>query len=64
MRTERSSSRLGGVSTRHPPGADLPLDQVPPPDQAPPGSRPPCGQTHACKHITLPQTSFGAVIMT
>ena len=19
---------------------------------------PPCGQTHACKHITLPQTSF------
>ena len=21
-------------------------------------SSPPCGQTHACKHITLPQTSF------
>ena len=24
-------------------------------DQAPPS---PCGQTHTCKHITLPQTSF------
>ena len=23
-----------------------------------PGQIPPCGQTHACKHITLPQTSF------
>ena len=22
---------------------------------------PPCGQTHACKHITLPQTSFAHV---
>ena len=64
MRTARSSSRPG-VSTRHPP------EQVPtPPDQAPPhqapprtrhppgGGTPPCGQTHTCKHITLPQTSF------
>ena len=24
----------------------------------PPDHAPPCGQTHACKHITLPQTSF------
>ena len=45
--------------SRHPPGADFPPEQVPrtrhthPPDQAPP-----CGQTHVCKHITLPQTSF------
>ena len=40
--------------TRHPllgpcipPGPGTPLEQTPP-----------CGQTHACKHITLPQTSF------
>ena len=33
--------------TRHPPGPGTPRDQAPP-----------CGQTHACKHITLPQTSF------
>ena len=31
----------------------------PPPDNAPPGPcTAPCGQTQACKHITLPQTSF------
>ena len=34
---------VGGVSTRHPPGSRHPQ---------------PCGQTHACRHITLPQTSF------
>ena len=61
MRTTRSSS--GGVSTRHP------LEQAPPRTSPPPGAgtplgrdpqsrHPPCGQTHACKHITLPQTSF------
>ena len=33
--------------TRHPPGPGTPQDQAPP-----------CGQTYACKHITLPQTSF------
>ena len=46
-----------------PPRAGTPLvpdppDQTPP-DQAPPRTRPPPrGQTHTCKHITLPQTSF------
>ena len=30
-----------------------PRDQTAPGEQAPP-----CGQTHACKHIILPQTSF------
>ena len=127
MRTARSSSRPGGVSTRHP-RAGTPRDQAPPqadPPQLPPwvwtwtrssstspldvgldqiplnfpfgcgpgdpqpletcckacwdtacnacwdstpspwrpaarhaGIAPPCGQTHTCKHITLPQTSF------
>ena len=50
--------------SRHPP------EQASPWEQGPPGSRPPrsrhppeqaplpCGQTHTCKHITLPQTSF------
>ena len=29
------------------------------PRSSPPGpGTPPCGQTHTCKHITLPQTSF------
>ena len=46
MRTARSSSRREGVSTSPPPGPCTPLGQ------------PPRGQTHACKHITLPQTSF------
>ena len=36
-----------------PPGADTPPEQTPPG----PGTSP-CGQTHTCKHITLPQTSF------
>ena len=51
MRTARSSGRPGGVSTRHPPGADPPQDQAPPGpgppwDQAPPGTRnPPWEQT-------------------
>ena len=48
----RQSPRAGIPWTRHPtvPGT--------PPDQAPPDQAPPCGQTHDCKHITLPQTSF------
>ena len=59
--------------TRHPPGPDLhPRTRHPPGTGTRPGTRhpprnqaappepgtPPCGQTHACKHITLPQTSF------
>ena len=53
MRTARSSSRPGGVSIRHP------QDHAPPPGTGtPPDQAPPRGQTHACKHITLPQTSF------
>ena len=48
MRTARSSSRPGGVFTSPPtPGAGTPRSR-----------HHPCGQTHACKHITLPQTSF------
>ena len=50
-----SSSRPGGglhqappPPSRHPPEAAIPREQAPPN----------CGQTHACKHITLPQTSF------
>ena len=43
-----------------PPGT--PRDHAPPREQTPqhsPGTMHPyCGQTHACKHITLPQTSF------
>ena len=40
-------------------GPDSPQGPGTPPDQAPPRTRhPPRGQTHACKHITLPQTSF------
>ena len=65
MRTARSSSGPGGVSTRQ-----LPRDQTPPQDpqdQAPhpgpgtPQSRPPPWKeflTHASENITLPQTSF------
>ena len=52
--------------TRHPLGQAPPQDQTPPWDQAPLRDQmpplwdqaPPCGQTHTCKHITLPQTSF------
>ena len=60
-----ASVAVGGISTRHPPRTRHPPDQAPLPprtrhplgtrhplDQAPPG------QTHTCKHITLPQTSF------
>ena len=51
MRTARSSSRPGGVSTRDPPGAD-----PPPPG---PGTGPPVNRmTERCKNITLPQTLF------
>ena len=53
MRTARSSSHRGGGLHRVPPGAGTP------PDQAPPRTRTHTrGQTHGCKHITLPQTSF------
>ena len=59
MRTARSSSRRGGVSTRHPPWDHAPPGPCTPPEQAPrEQTSPSCGQTHACKHITLPQTSF------
>ena len=62
-----------GVSTRHPreqaplspkqapprAGTPRPREQATPWQQAPPPDQAPlCGQTHACKHITLPQTSF------
>ena len=59
MRTARSSSRPAP-----PPPEQAPLDQAPPlgagtpQTRRPPRADPPCGQTHACKHITLPQTSF------
>ena len=43
--------------SRHPSQGGTPQTRHPP-DQAPPDQAPPCGQTHACKHITLPQTSF------
>ena len=59
MRTARSSSRPGGLHQAPPP-------EQAPPDQAPPfrnkhpwDQAPPYGQTHTCKHIILPQTSFG-----
>ena len=59
MRTARSSSRPGGISTRHPPGTSPP----PPPPGAdlPPGpaTPPPVNRmTDRCKNTTLPQTSF------
>ena len=64
MRTSRSSSCLGGLRQApprsSPPGPGTPRNRhppsgagIPPWDQAPP-----YGQTHTCKHITLPQTSF------
>ena len=66
MRTARSSSRPGGVSTMHPPGSGTPTppDQAPPRDQAPPypGIRhpPPVDRiTDACENITLPQLRYG-----
>ena len=63
----------GDPGSRHPPGPDPPRDQTPPWTRHPPRTRHPpkdqtpplgpgptslCGQTHTCKHITLPQTSF------
>ena len=45
-----------GVSTRHPRDQTPPRTRHPPRNQAPR----PCGQTHTCKHITLPQTSFAS----
>ena len=74
MRTARSSTRRGrsppGTPKQAPPGT-RPPEQAPPRtgtpqsqqplEQAPLGAGtppPPCGQTHTCKHITLPQTSF------
>ena len=52
MRTARSSGRPGGGLHQAP--EEAPLRRRHPPG---PGT-PPRGQTHACKHITLPQTSF------
>ena len=40
MRTARSSSHLGGVSTRHPPGTRPPCNQTAPPEQAPQDQEP------------------------
>ena len=48
MHTAHSSSRPGGSPPGTPPGPEPPWDQAPSPR----------GQTHTCKHITLPQTSF------
>ena len=41
-----------------PPWDQAPPDQTPTQSRHPPGAGTPCGQTHTCKHITLPQTSF------
>ena len=63
-RTRPPRIRHPPSGTRHPPEPGTPLGPDPPGtrdprDQAPPGTRhPPCGQTHTCKHIILPQTSF------
>ena len=52
---DQAPPRPGTPGSRHPTGPGTP----PGPDQAhPPGAGTPHGQTHACKHITLPQTSF------
>ena len=59
MRTARSSGRRGGGS---PPGTPLGLGTPPGPDTPPGPGTVPCGQTHTCKHITLPQTSFAGGI--
>ena len=62
MRTARSSSRPGGVSTRHPISQTRPApqEQTPPKTRHPPGpDTPPVNRmTNRCKKITLPQTSF------
>ena len=55
----------GGVSIR-PPRSRLPPDDPPEAGTSPgPDPRreqaPPCGQTHTCKHISLPQTSFAGI---
>ena len=47
---------LGGVSV--PRGGGVCSWGVPGPRGCTWSGTPPCGQTHACKHITLPQTSF------
>ena len=62
--TPRPKSRPRGPGTPPPPQQAPPgtrhSPQEHPPEQAPPRTRhpPPRGQTHACKHIKLPQTSF------
>ena len=46
---------------RHPlPGAGTPQEQAPPGPGTPSNQASPRRQTHACKHITLPQTSFAS----
>ena len=59
--------RGGGGSTPgtllgpEPPEPATPLGSDPPPGPGTPRDQAtPCGQTHTCKHITLPQTSFVA----
>ena len=60
MLTTRSSSRPeGDLHQASPPGAGTPRSRPPlPGPDTPPGPGIPRGQTHACKRITLPQTSF------
>ena len=69
MRTARSSSRPGGVSTRlSPPKEAQPQEEAPPLEEAAPREEaaPPGGSTplwiefltHTSENITLPQTSF------
>ena len=72
MRTARSSSRRGRVSTRHPPKTRPNPQSRHLTEQTPPGADTPLGadtppwtrhppvnrMTKRCKNITLPQTSF------
>ena len=63
IRTARSSSRPGGVSTRHPPRT-RPREPGTPPDQTPlgPGTPPPVNRIRdTCKDITFPQLRLRAV---
>ena len=68
--SRRGVSTRHPLPERAPPD-QTPPEQAPPREHAPPQragtlrirpppreQAPPCGQTHTCKHITLPQTSF------
>ena len=59
--TRMHSSRMrttAAVAVRERGSPPAPRTRPPPGPGTPPGTRLPCGQTHTCKHITLPQTSF------